>query len=61
MEIPTYLVDEIRRGRAVLFLGAGASKGAEGEDGNPPPDDHLKWFPPFRIAALLISAPSPFE
>ncbi len=44
MEILTYLVDEIRRGRAVLFFGAGASKGAEGEDGNPPPGDHLKWF-----------------
>jgi len=45
----------------MLFFGAGASKGAEGEDGNRSLGDDLKWFSPFRIAGLLISAPHPFN
>lgn len=37
MEIPNALVDEIRQGRVVLFLGAGASKGARNKVGEEPP------------------------
>jgi hypothetical protein len=38
VNIPEALIDEIRRGRAVLFLGSGASKGATLPDGGEPPD-----------------------
>ncbi|WP_339771497.1 hypothetical protein [uncultured Paraglaciecola sp.] len=34
MEISANLVQEIKRGNVVLFLGAGASMGAEDSDGN---------------------------
>lgn len=38
MELPRELVDEIRKGMAVLVLGAGASRGARDEMGREPPD-----------------------
>jgi hypothetical protein len=34
MNIPAELVDAVSEGRAVLFLGAGASRGAKDEKGN---------------------------
>jgi hypothetical protein len=34
MNIPAQLLDAVREGRAVLFLGAGASRGAKDEKGN---------------------------
>lgn len=38
MELPAELVAAVREGRAVLFLGAGASRGASDGKGNTPPD-----------------------
>lgn len=38
MEIPTHLTNQIRRGKVVLFLGSGASKGAIDSEGNEPPN-----------------------
>ncbi len=38
MEIPKILIDNIRDGQAVLFLGAGASKGAVHPEKKQPPD-----------------------
>lgn len=38
MEIPAYLAEQVRQGKAVLFLGAGASLGAKDPDGNSPPN-----------------------
>lgn len=38
MEIPKALLSEIRSGRCVLFLGAGASKGARNSKGEQPPN-----------------------
>lgn len=37
MQIPDYLVDQVRQGRVVLVLGAGASKGAKNATGDEPP------------------------
>lgn len=37
MNIPHALKEAIREGRAVLFLGAGASLGADSKDGSQPP------------------------
>ena len=43
MELPSYLINIIKEGRAVLFLGAGASYGATDQHGNMPPDgDRIK-------------------
>lgn len=38
MEIPQLLLDNVVQGRAILFLGAGASKGAKDAEGKQPPD-----------------------
>ncbi|MGD0153565.1 MAG: hypothetical protein ABSC17_07375 [Thermacetogeniaceae bacterium] len=38
MNIPRYLIDEIRTGRVVLVLGAGASKGAINNQGKEAPN-----------------------
>lgn len=38
MDIPAYLSDQVRQGKAVLFLGAGASLGAKDSKGNSPPN-----------------------
>lgn len=37
MNLPPHLIDQIRQGRVVLFLGAGAIKGARTPDGKEPP------------------------
>lgn len=37
MDIPQNLINQVRQGRAVLFLGAGASSGAQTPDGREPP------------------------
>jgi hypothetical protein len=37
MTLPTELINQVRQGRAVLFLGAGASVGAKASDGGDPP------------------------
>ena len=37
MDLPKNLIDQVRQGRAVLFLGAGASLGARTADDNVPP------------------------
>ena len=37
MEIPNNLIESVREGKVVLFLGAGASIGAKSTDGNKPP------------------------
>src|SRR5947208_15698077 len=37
MELPTDLVNQARNGRVVLFLGAGASRGARNREGKKPP------------------------
>jgi hypothetical protein len=37
MEIPNFLLDQIREGRIVLVLGAGASRGATNSKGAQPP------------------------
>lgn len=37
VQIPDYLVDQVRQGRVVLVLGAGASKGATNSTGDEPP------------------------
>lgn len=38
MDLPPQLANEVREGRAILFLGAGASKGARRRDSEGPPD-----------------------
>lgn len=38
MEIPAYLIEQVGQGKAVLFLGAGASLGAKDSKGNSPPN-----------------------
>lgn len=37
MEIPPYLIDQITRGRVILFLGAGANHGSKDKHGHPAP------------------------
>ncbi|MEW6046686.1 MAG: SIR2 family protein [Bacillota bacterium] len=37
MDLPQYLIDQVRSGQVVLFAGAGASKGATLPDGREPP------------------------
>jgi len=37
MDIPQNLINQVRQGRAILFLGAGATKGARTIDGRDPP------------------------
>ena len=37
MELPTDLINQVRQGRAVLFLGAGASRKAKDPNGKEPP------------------------
>ena len=37
MNLPSYLLDQVRQGRVVLFLGAGAIRGARKPDGSEPP------------------------
>jgi len=46
MDIPSYLEAQIRDGKVVLFLGAGASREGRDKDGNPPPSGK-------QLAALL--------
>lgn len=36
MEIPDVIIDRLKRGRAMLFLGAGASSGCNNQEGEPP-------------------------
>jgi SIR2-like domain len=38
VEIPAHLAEQVRQGKAVLFLGAGASLGAKDPKGNSPPN-----------------------
>lgn len=38
MELPAHLITSIQQGRIILFLGAGASKGAKNHCGEEPPD-----------------------
>jgi hypothetical protein len=38
MEIPPNLINEIRQGNVILFLGAGASRGSKNSKGEEPPD-----------------------
>ena len=52
MELPQTLINQVRQGRVVLFLGAGATKGARGTEGNEPPlGNELKS----RIAAQFLT------
>lgn len=37
MDLPPDLINQVRQGRAVLFLGAGASSGSRSTEGNDPP------------------------
>lgn len=41
MHIPPILIDHIREGQVILFLGSGASIGAEHKDGKQPPDGQM--------------------
>jgi len=52
MDIPPNLINQVRQGRAVLFLGAGASLGARTHDNSEPPlGDELRT----RIAKKFLS------
>ena len=69
MNIPSYLIDQIKTGGVILFLGSGASKGATHNEGKSPPDANqladllsdkflgtpTAKFPLSRVAELAIS------
>jgi cold shock CspA family protein/TolA-binding protein/sRNA-binding regulator protein Hfq len=75
MEIPKILIDHIRDGQVVLFLGSGASIGANHPEGIEPPigsklagilaekflDDEFKKRPLDQVAELAISETGLFE